>query len=186
MRLWLLRRSSLSPTQSSLQAAGTQQPTTACLGRLGPSAMTATSCAWPASGPCSMLKASMVVHGISCHFPSAKRRRFAEPLCWVRLQVPVLNNAQMQACAGGAAGSMQLWTRNYVLSSGTASISSMAQVLVECKPGYACHVASPSHITTNISCGFCRGTPAAKCSSSCLHMMAEAACPLLHRRWMCS
>ena len=59
-------------------------------------------------------------------------------LCWVRLQVPVLNNAQMQACADGAAGSMQLWTRNYVLSSGTASISSMAQVLVVCKPAYAC------------------------------------------------
>lgn len=46
----------------------------------------------------------------------------------VCLQVPVLNNAQMQTCADGAAGSMQLWTRNYVLSSGTASISSMAQV----------------------------------------------------------
>ena len=50
----------------------------------------------------------------------------------------MLNNAQMQSCADGAAGSMQLWTRNYVLSSGTASISSMAQVLVLLIPANMC------------------------------------------------
>lgn len=83
--------------------------------------------------------------------------------CWVCPQVPVLNNAQMQPCADGAAGSMQLWTRNYVLSGGTASISSKSQVPAQ----FRRQTHLPLRVSPpNMSSGFIYGTPAAQHSSS--------------------
>ncbi len=50
-------------------------------------------------------------------------------LACVATQVPILNNAEMATCgSGGEAAAAQIWTPNYLLPGGSASLAAYKEV----------------------------------------------------------